>query len=85
MSDQSGSSRSSTTPWNVCVTPGCAHNGCGPKVRAWGGYGRRYICGLPSCAHLDCAARVRADADGQSFGELYWGPVLPTSATSAAD
>ena len=65
------------TPWNVCDTPGCQHNGCGPKMRAWGGYGNRYICMLPECEHADCRAMKRARADHQPFGIYYRGPALP--------
>jgi hypothetical protein len=66
----------SSTPWNVCDTPGCRHNGCPPKVRAWGNYSRRFICAIPACAHDGCPAKLRARKDGQPFGEPYWGPAL---------
>jgi len=67
----------SAPPWYSCVEPGCRHNGCGPKVRAWGGYGRRYICDQPDCQHQGCAAQKRAQADEQPFGQIYRGPALP--------
>ena len=67
----------SAPPWNACVEPGCRHNGCGPKVRAWGNFGSRYICKESGCTHCDCAAKRRAEADRQPFGVFYTGPALP--------
>jgi hypothetical protein len=64
-------------PWDSCTIPGCRHDPCPAKLRAWAGYGRRYICGQPGCPHRDCPARRRSDEDGQPFGLPYRGPALP--------
>ena len=63
--------------WGSCAIPDCTHAPCPAKLRAWAGYGRRYICSDEGCAHDDCPARRRAEADHQPFGEPYKGPALP--------
>jgi hypothetical protein len=64
-------------PWNACTIPGCSHGPCPAKLRAWAGYGRRYICDDPDCDHRACPPRLRADEDHQPFGVRYDGPALP--------
>jgi hypothetical protein len=65
-------------PWNACTIPGCTHNPpCPAKLRAWAGYGRRYVCERPRCRHRRCPAKRRADEDRQPFGVPYRGPALP--------
>jgi hypothetical protein len=63
--------------WGVCTIPGCPHDPCPAKLRAWAGYGRRYVCDVPACDHADCPPRRRADEDHQTFGVPYDGPALP--------
>lgn len=64
--------------WSTCTIPGCTHTPpCPAKLRAWAGYGRRYICEKPRCKHLDCPPRRRAEEDRQPFGVPYKGPALP--------
>jgi hypothetical protein len=64
-------------PWGSCTILGCRHDPCPAKLRAWAGYGRRYICEEAGCQHLDCPPRLRADEDRQPFGVSYKGPALP--------
>jgi hypothetical protein len=64
-------------PWNACTIPGCDHGPCPAKLRAWAGYGRRYICADADCGHDDCPPRQRAEEDHQPFGVPYKGPALP--------
>jgi len=64
-------------PWNTCAIPGCHHGPCPAKLRAWAGYGRRYICADPDCNHRDCPPRRRVEEDHQPFGVPYDGPALP--------
>jgi hypothetical protein len=64
-------------PWNACTIPGCPHQPCPAKLRAWAGYGRRYMCGDPDCDHVDCPPRRRSQHDHQPFGVPYVGPALP--------
>jgi len=65
-------------PWNACIIPGCTHDPpCPAKLRAWAGYGRRYLCEKPGCRHRDCPPKRRAEEDQQPFGVPYWGPALP--------
>jgi hypothetical protein len=63
--------------WGSCTIPGCRHDPCPAKLRAWAGYGGRYICQEAGCQHLDCPPRRRADEDRQPFGMPYKGPALP--------
>jgi hypothetical protein len=64
-------------PWNACTIPGCVRLPCPAELRAWGGYGGRYICDDPDCDHHDCPPRCRATDDHQPFGVYYDGPALP--------
>ena len=64
-------------PWNACTIPGCRHDPCPAKLRAWASYGRRYICQEAECRHRDCPPRLRATEDQQPFGVPYKGPALP--------
>jgi hypothetical protein len=64
-------------PWNACTIPGCRHDPCPAELRAWAGYGRRYICEKPGCKHRDCPPKRRSEEDRQPFGVLYEGPALP--------
>ena len=61
----------------ACTIPACRHDPCPAKLRAWAGYGQRYICTDPECEHLDCPPRLRAEEDHQPFGVRYDGPALP--------
>ena len=63
--------------WGACTIPGCTHGPCPAKLRAWAGYGRRYICDDPACDHANCPPRRRAEEDHQPFGLAYNGPSLP--------
>ena len=54
--------------WGSSTIPGCKHDPCPAKLRAWAGYGRRSICDDPGCGHLDCPPRLRATEDHQPFG-----------------
>jgi hypothetical protein len=63
--------------WGTCTIPACRHDPCPAKLRAWAGYGRRYICDDADCVHRDCPPRRRADEDRQPFGVPYKGPALP--------
>lgn len=66
-------------PWSKCVIPDCTHSpACPAKLRAWGGYGARYICSKEGCRHRSCPPKRRAEADRQVFNEPYKGPVLPS-------
>ncbi|MFN8621183.1 MAG: hypothetical protein U0869_10605 [Chloroflexota bacterium] len=70
--------------WNACTIPGCTHDpACPAKLRAWAGYGKRYICDRPGCKHRGCAAQRRAEDEGQPFGKPYFGPVLPAHVVGA--
>jgi hypothetical protein len=60
-----------------CTIPGCRHDPCPAKLRAWGSYGQRYVCQEPGCPHMDCPPLLRATEDGQPFGVPYRGPALP--------
>lgn len=64
-------------PWNACTIPGCTHQPCPAKLRAWAGYGRRYMCERYGCDHGDCPPRLRAVEDRQPFGVPYKGPAVP--------
>jgi hypothetical protein len=64
--------------WGSCRIPGCTHDPpCPAKLRAWAGYGQRYICKESGCDHRDCPARRRSTEDRQPFGVSYKGPALP--------
>lgn len=63
--------------WGACTIPGCRHDPCPAKLRAWAGYGSRYICPDEGCHHLLCPAKRRAEEDHQPFGVSYRGPALP--------
>jgi hypothetical protein len=63
--------------WGACTIPGCRHDPCPAKLRAWAGYGQRYVCEEPGCPHRDCPPRLRAEEDRQPFGVPYRGPALP--------
>ncbi|MFO1539917.1 MAG: hypothetical protein ACKOTZ_05640, partial [Chloroflexota bacterium] len=59
--------------------PGCTHQpACPAKLRAWGGYGGRYMCEKAGCKHRSCPPKRRAEEDRQAFNEPYRGPVLPS-------
>ena len=68
-------------PWNACTIPGCSHGPCPAKLRAWAGYGQRYICADEDCDHRDCPPRRRSEEDFQPFGVRYDGPGLPQHVT----
>ncbi|MFO1541322.1 MAG: hypothetical protein ACKOTZ_12905, partial [Chloroflexota bacterium] len=52
--------------WSKCVIPGCTHQpACPAKLRAWGGYGGRYMCEKAGCKHRSCPPKRRAEEDRQ--------------------
>jgi len=55
--------------WGSCTIPGCRHDPCPAKLRAWAGYGDRYLSKEAGCDHRDAnqgAERRRATSPSAS-------------------